>query len=496
MEVVTIKEKNKLIILILAIVAILAAAFAAYRVTNLITDSGKATLVLYDGPKLFRQADDTKISVNGNPLFVYNAPVNNTHSWIENGNPPMEYTPMTYFDFEGTVKVSIELSEIVPLSKVKVSPLSAGIKPEVNGNTITFTINKPDQYTVEYNDSIKRAIHIFANPLETDIPDINDKNVIYVGPGLWNIDNVALESGQTLYLSGGAVVYGTIRANNVENVTVRGRGIIDGSLWSSWTNEGQMARVPIDFVHSKKINVEGIIFMNPNAWTFNSLSSEDAAINNIKVISARQNGDGITLQSCKNFKVTNSFVRSWDDSLVVKNYEGNSDNITFDNIKVWTDLAQSCEIGYETNKGQKENAVISNINFKNITVLHNFHKPVISIHNSDDATVQDIYYSNIVVEDAQMGEGDAGANKQLIDFTIMASGWTATKERGHIKNVTVENVKILSGKAAPSRIIGFDKEHAIENIKIKGLNILGKDIKSAADANLETNEYVSNIVFE
>ena len=496
MKPITVKETNRSIILILAISTILSVAFCTYRLITVLSESTKATLVLYDGPQLIRQAGDTKISVNGNPLFVYNAPVNNTHSWVSNGNPPMEYTPMTYFDFDGTVEVKIELSEVDKLSEVKISPLSAGIKPEVDGKNITFTIKKPDQYTVEYNGSIKRAIHIFANPLETDVPDFNDKDVIYIGPGLWNIDNVSLESGQTLYLSGGAVVYGTIRANNVENIKVMGRGIMDGSLWSSWTNKGQTARVPIDFVHSKNITVDGIIFMNPNAWTFNSLSSENANINNIKIISARQNGDGITLQSCKNYKITNSFVRSWDDSLVVKNYEGNSDNITFDNIKVWTDLAQSCEIGYETNKGQRENSVISNITFKNITVLHNFHKPVISIHNSDDATVQDIYYYNIVVEDAQMGEGDAGANKQLIDFTIMASGWSATGERGHIKNVTVENVKVLGGKIPPSRIIGFDKDHAIENVTIKGLNILGKDIKTKEDAKLETNQYVSNLVIE
>jgi hypothetical protein len=36
----------------------------------------------------------------------------------------------------------------------------------------------------------------------------------------------------------------------------------------------------------------------------------------------------------------------------------------------------------------------------------------------------------------------------------------------------------------------------IENVKIKGLNILGKDIKSANDANLTTNDYVSNLVIQ
>jgi hypothetical protein len=422
MESNTFKGNSRVSILVLAILVLLSVGFCTYRLINVFSSSSKATLVLYDGPKLMRQADDTKISVNDNPLFVYNAPVNNTHKWVEGGNPPMDYTPMTYFDFEGNVKSKVELPEVQSLSDVKVTPLSEGIKPEVNGKTITFSINNPGQYTVEYNGSVKRAIHIFANPLEKDIPDKNDKNVVFIEPGLWNIDNLNLESGQTLYISGGAVVYGTVRGINAQNVTVRGRGIMDGSLYSSWTNKGQVARVPIDFVNSKNIKVEGITFMNPNAWTFNSLSSENATIDNIKIISARQNGDGITLQSCKNFKITNSFVRSWDDSLVVKNYQGNSDNITFDNIKVWSDLAQSLEVGYETNKGKRDNATISNVTFKNITVLHNFHKPVISIHNSDNATVQNINYKNIVVEDAEMGEGDAGANKQLIDFAILASG--------------------------------------------------------------------------
>ena len=168
------------------------------------------------------------------------------------------------------------------------------------------------------------------------------------------------------------MVNGTVQAKNLEKVTIKGRGIIDGSPTPSWTNLGQSAKVPINIENSKNINVEGIILMNPNAWSFNALSSENAKISNIKIISARQNGDGITLQSCKNFVVENSFVRTWDDSLVVKNYQGNSDNIVFNNIKVWTDLAQSCEIGYETNKGNMKNSIISNITFKDITVFAQF----------------------------------------------------------------------------------------------------------------------------
>ena len=87
-------------------------------------------------------------------------------------------------------------------------------------------------------------------------------------------------------------------------------------------------------------------------------------MNNIKIITARQNGDGISVQSCKNVNINGGFVRSWDDSLVVKNVErGTTKDVTFDGVTVWTDLAQSMEVGYETN-----GATMNNITFKNITV--------------------------------------------------------------------------------------------------------------------------------
>jgi hypothetical protein len=275
--------------------------------------------------------------------------------------------------------------------------------------------------------------------------------------------------------------------------------MIDGSLYESWVKEGEYARVPIDFRNSRNIKVEGIIIHNSNAWCFNSFQSDGAEISNVKIISARPNGDGFTFQSCLNYSVKDSFVRSWDDSLVVKNYGINSDNITFDNIQVWTDLAQSCEIGYETNKGKLKNSKITNITFKNITVLYNFHKPVLSIHNSDDALVQNITYSNIVVENALMGRGDAGDNNQLIDFNISASCWSSTAGRGIIKDVLIEDLTVLNsdvGVTPPTRIYGYDEEHMVENVTIRNVVINGTKITDLKDLKAKVNAYTANIIVE
>lgn len=493
----TITEKyRKEAVLIFSVFVVLVLCFTVYRVTSIVINHSKTTLVLYDGPGMIKQSDTAKISVNDKALFVYDTPVNNTHTWVNSKEMPVDYVPMSYFDFEGKVNVKIKLAAVKDLSDVIIRPLSSGITPKINGNTISFTVKDPGQYSIEYNRDIKNTVFLFANPLETNVPDEKDKNVLFLGPGLWDMGNISLEDDQTLYISGGAVVYGTANASKATNITVRGRGIIEGSKNPGWLQAGSSAKVPINFDQVQNPTVEGVTLMNPNAWTLNCLSCSNGKIDNVKIISSRQNGDGITLQSCDNFKVSNSFVRSWDDSLVVKNYVGNSNNISFDNIKIWTDLAQSCEIGYETNKGDLFNSKIYNISFSNITVLHNFHKPVISIHNSDNAIVQNIEYKNIVVEDAEMGQGDAGANNQLIDFTIMKSGWSTTVDRGQIRDVTFNNVTVLKGKSTSLRMLGFDKEHNIENVTITGLKILGKEIKSVNDVKLTKNDFLSNLVFK
>lgn len=460
----------------------------------------KTKVVLYEGPKSLADATDedlanvpenerditlkhcvdTVVKVNGQESYVYDTNVNNTHTWRTDYYPTQERTPITYFDFDGTVEITVQVKNI-DIEAVNIRPLSYDIKPEIDvkNHTVTFRIKKPDTYTVEFNNNVKRAVHIFANEIEEDVPDPDDKNVLYVGPGEWNIENIVLQDGQTLYISGGAVIHGIVNANFATNVKVCGRGIIDGSTFRGW--KGRTARIPLKFDNCTNFTVEGVTVLNANAWGFQAYDTIGGKIDGLKMITARPNGDGISLQSCKSIKVENSFIRTWDDSLVVKNYDANSTTIRFKNIQIWTDLAQSMEIGYETNKGKKENSIIEDISFENITILHNFHKPVLSIHNADDAAISDISYKNIVVEDASMGQGDG--TQQLIDLKVLQSPtWSATQERGTIKNVTIDGFKVLYGNDfIPSAIEGYDEEHNIDGVTIKGLNIKGKDIKSFED---------------
>ena len=246
------------------------------------------------------------------------------------------------------------------------------------------------------------------------------------------------------------------------------------------------------------MTIQDIIVLNPNAWACQAYDSSDGVIDGIKIITSRPNGDGISLQSCQNYQVRNCFVRTWDDSLVVKNYDQSSKDVTFSHMQVWTDFAQSMEVGYETNKGNKPDVSMENITFEDITVLNNFHKPVISVHNGDDATLDGIVFQDIVVEHEEIGSGDADEMPYLIDINIMqSSNWSTTLERGIIRNVTIENVSFLEGTENASRIQGFDQDHKVENVVIRNLNLFGKKVQSAEEGQFEVDEAtVSGLQFE
>ena len=455
----------------------------------------KTLLTIYEGPKTMQSSRTAAVSVNGYELFVYDVMVNHEHIWNASTQPSS--TPMTYFDFSGKARIEVRMPGLeTEVDSAKVLPEKAGIVPEVQDGTVRFTVSEPGQYTVVFNDNVNKALHIFANPPEENVPDPEDPNVFYIGPGEWVMDAIVLDDNQTLYISGGAVVHTVVSAVNADHVRICGRGMIDGSDYPAWNQPGSYARVPVSLDHSKNITLEDIIIVNSNCWNVNSFSCKNVTMNNVKVISGRQNGDGFTFQSCTDHTVTNCFARTWDDSLVIKNYSGSTKGITFRNCQVWTDLAQSMEIGYETDKGLTLDPEISDVLFENITVLYNFHKPVISIHNSDDAFVHDITYRNIVVENAFM-QGDNGNNKELIEMTLQNSSWSTVKDEfGSIDNVWIDGLTVIrtaDGKVPRSRLSGHDEEHRITNVTLQNVNILGNPVTDLKDMKLSSDEYCDGI---
>ena len=454
-------------------------------------------LVTYEAPSLLDSSERLSVTVNGQDLFVYETRVN--HGTKFSWDVPSTTASVVNFDFEGKVHVEVSVLEDVEVTNAVIRPLVYGISPKIQNNVISFDLEYTANYVLEYNDDPNTALHIFANPLETEVMTKeeaeSDPNKIYVGPGIYNAGAFPLSDNLEIYLAGGSYVYGQFSGEDFNNIKIYGRGIIAGEIYQRRTESEYT--LPVVLRNCSNITINDITILDPAGWAVTIYKCENVSINNIKIITARQNGDGISVQSSSHVSVKGGFVRTWDDSLVVKNADrGTTSDITFDGVTVWTDLAQSMEVGYETN-----GPTMTDITFKNITVVHNFHKAVISMHNCDDAIISNVKYQNITLEDGQMLGDDRndGENDFLIDFTIAYNiDWSKSGgARGVIRDVLIENVNVYHMlDTISARFLGESNESNISNVTIKGLKIEGKEVTSLSDIDCATNSYTSNINVE
>ena len=413
-----------------------------------------------------------RVFLDGTELTtVYETAVCSQRYWT--AEPVLSTTPVAVAVRDGPCRAEIVFADR-KIETALVRPLAAGIRPEIVDGKVVLDLPGAGNYTVEFNGGTENALHLFISGTDPEKPDPDDPKVRRFGPGEHRDQMITVRNGETVYLEEGCVLYGQIYCGLGKGFTIAGPGVLCGSIYDRYRD----TLVPVNLSNCSDFTIRDITILDPSAWTVNLLRCKNASVENVKIVSARSNSDGFTFQNCENILVKNCFVRSWDDSLVVKGYGGDARGITFDTCTLWTDLAQCCEIGYET-RAKK----IEDITFRNITVLHAFHKPVISIHNSDSAAVRRVLFENILVEDAQMGLGDG--TPYLIDFTTLESQWSSTLKRGTIEDVTVRNVRVLSGRRPGIRIWSQDENSRIDHVTISGLNLLGEEITSFGQLDYE-----------
>ena len=407
-------------------------------------------VITYPWPDGMTKYPGITMRADGNNIDLYSVRANNRYFWSTNAQNNSDKIPVGMFDMDGTVYISITLP--VTPSDVIIRPLGKDITPVLYSKKITFTITEPGQYSVEYNNTgnPKNAVLIFANPIEDFSEMETDANTIIYESGIYQSDiAIQVNNGKTLYLKPGAVIRGPVVMYS--NSKIKGRGIIDGSHLQDHIKGIDEVVLPIETFNRSNLEISGITIFDPNAWAVQLQNSSNIIVDNLKILSSRCNSDGISIQSSNSITIQNCFLRTWDDSVVIKNYgQLDSYDITVKNCVFWTDLAQTMEIGFETNKGKKSDPKIHNVLFEDILIFHAMHKAPVSIHNGDNAEIYDITFRNIIVEDYQSGNGD-GWN-YLIDISnLRDSNWTMVQDRGSIHDVLVENVSILSGKNPGAR---------------------------------------------
>lgn len=442
---------NRLIIIVSALLGIIHNA------------NSQNQLVTYPAPEGAELMNDFTIQVretgkDWKPIDTYMVKVDE----VRGTKHQVEKASMSYFDFSGEVEVSVTFNHGT-IQTGRVRPLSYQITPSISGSTMTFKLDRPRNLSVEVNGDIFHNLHLFANPIDENKPKkIKDKNLIYFGPGIHQLpgDTLNVPSGKTVYIAGGAIVKGCIRAVNTENVKILGRGIVHPEERGSGINTA----------NSKNVWIEGLITTQCPTG-----GSDSVTIRNVKAISSYGWGDGMNVFASNNVLFDGVFCRNSDDCTTVYGtrggFTGGCKNITMQNSTLWADVAHPIFIGIHGNTKNPE--ALENLNYINIDILDHKEKQLdyqgcLAINAGDNNLIRNVRFENIRIEDFRQG--------QLVNLRIFFNEKYCTAPGRGIEDILFKDISYTGENAEVSMIIGYDKERKVKNIRFENLQINGKVI--------------------
>jgi polygalacturonase len=375
---------------------------------------------------------------------------------------------------EGTVHVRVHCAEAV--KSARLLPSSRGLTPVITSNEVSFTLTIPELLTLEINGDWVHSLHLFANPFETNVITGEAPDVIYFGPGIHEIDQLKVPSGKTVYLADGAIVrskpaskYGSAISLFGDNITLRGRGIVDGSLCPIHTYH-------LLSIRGTNIVVEGIILRDSSTWNVPMRQSENVKISNLKILGHRANSDGIDICNSRNVEVAGCFLRTLDDLVVVKtdSHQGPAENITVEKCVLWNEVAHALSLGAELREP------VDNVIFRDCDVIHDKGREwTLRVFHCDAAFISNVIFENIRIEET----------KNFMSLWIGKYVWTRDAERGHIRNVLFKDIQ-AAGEKPRIQFQGFDAQHQVENVQLEDVTINGQPI---GPADIQQNDFVQNV---
>jgi len=416
-------------------------------------------LVTYPAPISEKAQTSWAVTVDGKKLDIYKA----LSPKFEGG----EYY-FTYFDFEGAVDVKVSSRN---LKNAEVYPATFDV--EKSATSLKFTADKPFKTIVLRNERAMPLI-IFGNPIEKDIPNKEDKNVIFFEAGTHYLPNLELKSNQTLYIAGGAVLKTSLKAVG-ENITVRGRGIL------SFDNRERFYSGATNFSKCENLIVKDIILKDAMTWTLVFRDCNNVTVDNIKICCSRMiNDDAIDICNTSNITIKNIFARAQDDIIAIKGIYGSAlpcENMTVEDSILWTDSANTFRIGYECHTPK-----MSNLRCKNLYIP--FYAPyrspddywshaIIWFQPTHDMPMTNMYFDGIDIRSNGEDMPVVIANPRIVDYKD-------TKTAGNIADCLVKNVTV-HGKKGDFKgliyVLGKDSTHNVKNLTIENFTYFGEKIK-------------------
>lgn len=332
------------------------------------------------------------VAWNGRPLCVHPArvsarPLNKVWAGAQR---PVEQTALSSFvsfDMEGPGELTIRGDAPGLFDAPVLLPLGSAPPWRRDGDALVIALDRPRLFVLALAGGA-HVLHVFANP--PFAPPAASGKVRRFGPGEHHVGVVVPESGETVVIEEGAVVYGAILVANAHDVRIVGRGIVDGSYLDRASHASaayhaalaagiapgfygaEMAVTCLTCFASSRVRVEGVVFRDPPRWTVIVRGgSRDVSIDNVKIVGCwRYNSDGINVCASENVAIRDSFIRSFDDCLIARGRYLEGDGavtraVTVERCVLWCDWGKCMEVW-----AGPYPCLIEGVRFRDMAVVH------------------------------------------------------------------------------------------------------------------------------
>ncbi|KAF6827718.1 glycoside hydrolase family protein [Colletotrichum plurivorum] len=387
------------------------------------------------------------------------------------------------FDISGPVTVRVKYTAGA-VEKAAIRPRSLGIPAGVEGDEITFSLDRSRDLMLEINGDKWKALHLLVNTIDADAPTQDTDEIWYFGPGINQGSayskvtdgvNLMVPSGKTIYLAGGAFITCRLNFVGVSNCGVRGHGFILGPEGGYVYREHGGA---IHMSRASNIAVQGVTSIGANGFSLSAGECKKVHIDRYRSFSFAGNGDGIDFFCSSDITIENCFLRNSDDTIALYSHRwdwyGDTKNITIRNCVLLPDIAHAINMGTHGNPANPETT--GNIRISNIDILDHeenqlWYQGCIAINAADENLFHDIRIENVRVERITRG--------QLFNIRVMQNSmWTTAPGRG-IRDVVFKNVSLNmddSKVVNPSMMLGYDQARQVKNVTFENLQIGDKVI--------------------
>lgn len=419
---------------------------------------------------------------------VYSAEV------IRSGGEP-QTTFFASLDLAGAA--SIRVTPQAPFSSCRIRPTDDGVEPAVSGRSVTFSVSPGHQLSVEFDGDIFGNLQLFVNPIEQSTPAEGDSNVLYFGPGvhtaqnsphIFLIDNtptVSLQSGQTLYLAGGAVLKAQIQAVGVEQAVIRGRGILDLLDYNSRYGGNEEAKAqnggayPAGIVleRSAGVRVEGIVVKDACSYAVMGNGIRETVIDNLKIFSKSDWSDGIDCVASQKITIQNCYLRSNDDGIAIYatrwGFRGDARDWTVKNCVFLMDCAHAINIGTHGSQDPAARDEICNLAFYGLDILdvyesNPYYWGAIAFNIGDENDCHDVSFERIRM--------DALTRSMPFLISVKQDAGFNPNPGYRLERISFKDVTLSGTRYEKSKIYGFSTDRFVSGVTFENLTIGGQKV--------------------